>query len=240
MRISVSKILKKNLLNQQNQREKMKKPFILFILFFVQFYFGQKIVLYEGKEQTIFIDNINNSEFKNKRADFSFNEFDKQAYQYSLESIKKNNIFLNKFDAKDLPKRWIELFQYKGKFYTYYYCDFCGDYRLEFRKNMLLETTCEGPNIISINLLKKENSKTFTFERINELNDKRKVIIHIIDKEKGIAVFESEINGEVSYKLMLDVTKINQYPMIVNDCKSKQSEFRDFEEPDFKKLLNQN
>ena len=92
--------------------------------------------------QTIFIDNINNSEFKNKRADFSFNEFDKQAYQYSLESIKKNNIFLNKFDAKDLPKRWIELFQYKGKFYTYYYCDFCGDYRLEFRKNMLLETTC--------------------------------------------------------------------------------------------------
>ena len=131
----------------------MKKPFILFILFFVQFYFGQKIVLYEGKEQTIFIDNINNSEFKNKRADFSFNEFDKQAYQYSLESIKKNNIFLNKFDAKDLPKRWIELFQYKREFYTYYYCDFCGDYRLEFRKNMLLETTCEGPNIISINLL---------------------------------------------------------------------------------------
>ena len=218
----------------------MKKPFILFILFFVQFYFGQKIVLYEGKEQTIFIDNINNSEFKNKRADFSFNEFDKQAYQYSLESIKKNNIFLNKFDAKDLPKRWIELFQYKGEFYTYYYCDFCDDYRLEFRKNMLLETTCEGLNIISINLLKKENSKTFTFERITELNDKRKVIIHIIDKEKGIAVFESEINGEVSYKLMLDVTKINQYPMIVNDCKSKQSEFRDFEEPDFKKLLNQN
>ena len=218
----------------------MKKPFILFILFFFFFYFGQKIVLYEGKEQTIFIDNINNSEFKNKRADFSFNEFDKQAYQYSLESIKKNNIFLNKFEAKDLPKRWIELFQYKGKFYTYYYCDFCGDYRLEFRKNMLLETTCEGPNIISINLLKKENSKTFTFERITELNDKRKVIIHIIDKEKGIAVFESEINGEVSYKLMLDVTKINQYPMIVNDCKSKQSEFGDFEEPDFKKLLNQN
>ena len=87
---------------------------------------------------------------------------------------------------------------------------------------------------------RKENSKTFTFERITELNDKRKVIIHFIDKEKGIAVFESEINGEVSYKLMLDVTKINQYPMIVNDCKSKQSEFRDFEEPDFKKLLNQN
>ena len=217
----------------------MKKIFILFILFFVQFYFGQKIILYKGKEQTIFIDKINNSEFKKKRVDFSFGEFDKQTYRYSLENIKKQKITLNKFDSKNLPKKWIELFQYKGEFYTYYYCDFCGDYRLEFRKNMLLETTCEGPNIISVNLFRKENSKTFSFERTNELGGKSSVIIHIIDNEKGIAVFESKINDEILYKLMLDVSKINQYPMIVNDCKSKQREFNGFEEPDFKKLLNQ-
>lgn len=218
----------------------MKIFLTIISIFFVQIYFGQKKILFQENEYSIFIDYSKDSKFKKRRTKFTFDKYDRQTYRYSLENIKRNKINLNKIDVQDLPKKWIDLFQYKGEFYTYYYCDFCSIYQLEFRKNMLLETRCEGPNIIAVNSFKKENSNTFSFEKTDEFGLKQEVIIHIIDEEKGIAIFETKINNESSYQLMLDVTKIEKFPIIVNDCShSKHSEFKEFEEPDYQKLLNQ-
>ncbi len=67
----------------------------------------------------------------------------------------------------------------------------------------------------------------------------RKLTVHIIDKHKGIAIFEELIEDKAKqYYLMIDATKIRQLPIIVNYCETqKQMEF-DFDEPDYQKLLN--
>lgn len=217
------------------------KFFLIFILILsAQILCGQKKVLYKSKYQTIFIDDKANSNFKKIRSNFSFDDWDKKNFQNSLDSIKSNKITLNSFDVGNLPKKWIELFLYKGKYHTYYYCDFCGDYKLEFRKNMILETNCEGLSILPVSSFRKLNSKTFEFKTFYDVQEDSKTIIHLIDPKKGVAIFEKKIGKESSYQLMLDVLKINQFPMIVNDCPiSKQNEFEEFETPNFKELLLQ-
>lgn len=218
----------------------MKSLLIVPLIFLSPIIFGQKNVLYKSKYQTIFIDDEGNSKFKKEKSNFSFDDFDKTTFENSLKTIINNKIILKNFDIGSLPKKWIELFQYKGQFYTYYYCDFCGDYKLEFKKNMIVETNCEGPNVIAVSYFHKINSKTFELKTFNESNESTKTIIHIIDFKKGVAVFEKLIGKESSYQLMLDVSKINQFPMIINNCPiSKQSEFKEFETPNFKELLFQ-
>jgi len=216
----------------------MKKLSIIFILFFVQICFGQKKILFQEKEQTIFIDSSKNSDFFKRRKIYEFSrKFEDSLIIDTLKSFKKvNNV--RDFDLKNLPKKWLELFVYKGKYYTYYPCEFCGDVdNFEIENSVYFIYRCELLDIYKINSFSKEKN-IYTLKSSNKyINSTLK--IYIINEKKGVAVFERNVSGEISYKLMLDVTKINQYPMIVNDCKSKQSEFRDFEEPNFNKLLNQ-
>lgn len=89
---------------------------------------------------------------------------------------------------------------------------------------------------------KKVDEKTFSLSLTSIDRPKRKLTIHIIDKQKGIAIFEELYDDRGKYRgkqyyLMIDATKIKLLPIIVNYCQTqKQMEF-DFDEPDFKKLL---
>ena len=216
----------------------MKKSLILFILFFVQFYFGQKVVLYEGKEQTVFIDYSKDSEYLKRRKEYQFSRKDEDSLVIEdLNNFKKQNSFKN-IEIKNLPKKWVELFLFRGKYYTYYPCDFCGDVdNIEFENSMFFTYRCEYLEIYKIEK-SRQDKNNFSLEISNSEN-KGLLNIYMIDLENGIAVFETKIENEITYKLMLDVSKIDEFSLIVNDCKSKQKEFNGFEEPDFKKLLNQ-
>lgn len=96
----------------------------------------------------------------------------------------------------------------------------------------------EGPEPSRINEVRFVSPTELIIDRSNYWEGK-KVLIHFIDKAKGIAVF---IFGPTIYRkegyqlLMVDASKANLFSTIVNYSNTgKQDEF-EFDKIDFKKL----
>ena len=225
----------------------MEKPF-KFILAVVNLIFyntavGQKTIadttfLLKEPEHSIFINHSKTTKFYNHISDFKLDQFDKDSYEYSLQYLKDKGLRLTKINMKDVPKNWIILKYYKKKFYTYHPSDFYSHYKISITDTAFIDYAGEGPMANKITLYKKVDDQTFQFSLTGVERPKRKLIVHIIDKQNGIAIFE-ELNDDKDkqYYLMIDATKIRRLPIIVNYCRTqKQMEFN-FDKPDFKKLL---
>lgn len=66
----------------------------------------------------------------------------------------------------------------------------------------------------------------------------RTLVIHIIDRNNGIAVFEETNSGnDKKYYLMISADKIKSVPLIVNNCETQKQLELQFEEPDYIELL---
>ncbi len=195
---------------------------------------------YKGIYHSIFIDTDKNSKFYNQISDFSFSEFDKDSYNYSMEYFNENNILLTKTIIKDIPKEWICLKFYKGEFYSYKPSDFYTHYQASINDTTFIDHTGEGPVANKILSFSKTDSITFEFKLNGLYNKERDLVVHIIDEKNGIAVFEEKTTEQDSfYYLMISAEKVRNLPIIVNYCETqKQIEFH-FDEPDYKKLLTQ-
>lgn len=186
----------------------------------------------------IFIDTSKTSQFYDVISDFKFGEFDQASYDYSLDFLKSKNIKLTKTSIDDLPKKWIILKYYHGEYFTYKPSDSYTHFKIEITDSTFTEYTGEGPLANKVLSYSKVNDKTFSFSLTGVDNPNRDLTVHIINSQKGIAVFEERLkNKKSSYYLMIDAAKIRQLPIIVNYCETdKQVEF-DFEEPDYQKLI---
>jgi len=216
------------------------KRLILYFAFiiFVQFSFGQNDIEYKiynpieenskpflendtlfikkDLEYYIFIDTTRNPKYYEKLDNFKFDKYDLELYEGYLKSFRENNIKLTKHKLDNFPKKWRPLMWYNGEYYVYYPCDFCSNYRISITDTTLIEYWCEGPSVNKMSEYKKLNDNTFYFQLYELLSEKEiNFTIYLIDKEKGIAVFKDDING---YSLMIDVEKINNFPIIVNKC----------------------
>ncbi len=192
-----------------------------------------------GTAQSIFFENNPNSNFYDKINYWGFMMFDEQSYKYSLDFLKENQLTLTK-KAPVIPQtKWITLKQYKGSFYVYHPCDFISHYRISINDTSFIDWTGEGPVANSIITQKGIDDNTYEFQLTGIANKDRKLIIHIIDSKRGIAVFEEKNDkADVSYfYLMIASDKIRNVPLIVNNCTTyKQSELC-FDKPNYGGLL---
>ncbi len=196
------------------------------------------LFLLKNGDHTIFVDNSIKSKFYNHISDFEFDKFDKNSYAYSLAYLKDNNLKLTKNKIKDLPRKWIILKYYKNNFYTYHPSDFYSHFKVSISDSAFIDYGGEGPMANKILSYKKVDNKTFSFVLTGVERPKRNLTIHLIDNQKGIAIFEELFDEKDKlFYLMVDATKIRQLPIIVNYCKSqKQMEF-EFDIPNYNKLL---
>ena len=192
-----------------------------------------------GTAQSIFFDNNKNSNFYDKINYWGFLRFDNESYTYSIDFLKENNLTLNKKIPVISQTKWVTLEQYKGTFYAYHPCDFYTHYRISINDTTFIDWTGEGTVASKIIDQKKINNKTYDFKLTGVFKEDRNLIIHIIDSENGIAVFE-ETKGATNqsyYYLMIASGKIRNVPLIVNNCEiQKELELR-FDEPNYNKLL---
>jgi hypothetical protein len=195
--------------------------------------------LLKEPNHSIFIDNSKTSKFYDNIADFKFYKYEKDTYARSLQYLKDRDLKLTKTDIKDIPRKWIILKYYKNQFFTYHPSDFYAHFKISISDTALIEHSGEGPIANKIVSFKKINDHTFSLKLSRDDIPKRELAIHIVDKKNGIAIFEMLTDRQKKqYFLMIDARKIRQLPIIVNYCKTqKQAEF-DFDEPDYKKLLD--
>lgn len=184
------------------------------------------------------IDNPNNS-YYDRINNWDFSPTDDVSYQFSIDYLKENESPLIKKTPIIAQTKWLPIKQYQGKFYTYYPCDFYTYFKVSIDDNEFIDWTGEGPFASKIIEQNKIDNATFEFKLTGVTQKDKKLIIHIIDNEKGIAVFE-EINTDMNYYyLMVASDKIKSLPLIVNNCETnKQTELL-FDEPNFDELLKQ-
>ena len=192
----------------------------------------------DGEVQSIFIDNNKDSKFYDRISHFKFQHFDKDSYKYSTDYFKEQKLTLNKAKPVLPWTNWVTLKLYKGQFYAYHPCDFLFHFRQSVNDTTFVDWTGEGPVANKILEQKKIDSKTYEFKLTGIYEQDRKIIIHIIDFKKGIAVFEQITNGtDKRYYLMIAADKISSVPIIVNYCPTQKQTELQFDETDFKTLL---
>ncbi len=172
----------------------------------------------------VFIDTDKSSRFYDEISHFEFDADDdtyNQTYKYSLEYLKKNSITPKRQTIHGLPLKWIVLYQFKNKYYTYRPSDFINHFKVGITDTTYIEYLTEGPYASLMIDFEKIDNQTFRFYLTKPYGQHdRTLTIHIIDRKKGIAVFEENFhNRDKSFYLMIDADKIRHFPIIVNYCK---------------------
>lgn len=218
--------------------------YIITILALVSFgeLFGRDITtdtifLLKDANHSVFIEANRNSRFYNMIADFSFGQFDTATYDRSLDYLREKKMKLTKNNIHDIPRKWILLNYYKNKFYTYKPSDFYSHFKVMITDTAFIDFSGEGPCANKIISYKRIDRKTMSFSLASIEKPNRRLIIHIIDEQKGIAVFEEPDNKDNRYYLMISAEKMRQLPIIVNYSPEDKAMEMDFDEPDFSKLL---
>lgn len=188
-----------------------------------------------GTAQSIYFDNNPQSKFYNYLDSWDLRDIDQDSYNVSLKSLKATKQSSHKRTPVIPVTKWINLMQYKGKYYAYKPCDFMYLNKVSINESTYIDWSGEG-KVYKILDQKKGSKNAYQFE----LSGDRNIIIHIINTKRGIAIFEDKLKGEKPrYYLMISSDKIRSVPLIVNYCETnKQGELK-FEEPDFKDLLKQ-
>ncbi len=181
----------------------------------------------EGTAQSIFFDNNRNSHFYNDINGWSFQANDLESYTASINYLKEKNLKLNKKKPIIPYTKWITLKRYKGVFYAYHVCDYYHHYQASINDSTYIDWTGEGRDANQIVGQKKIDDQTYEYQLNGVVYHERKIHIHLIDKERGIALFEEvdpEFN-ENNFYYMIASEKIRSVPIIVNNCEtSKQFE----------------
>lgn len=181
----------------------------------------------------VFIDT--SMRHKTELTNFRFNNYDSATYFDQLTNLRP----LKKVSIHYFPKRWIALYQLKGKFYLYKPSDFGNHFRFELTDSTTIDYTMEGPEPSRLDKISFVYPSHVAIERTNYWEGNH-VDIKLVDKTKGIAVFtfgSTKHYKERKQVLMVDASKAYMFPTVVNYCPTdKQPEF-DFDAVDFKSLL---
>jgi hypothetical protein len=188
-----------------------------------------------GNYQAIFIDTAKSSLYYDYINTFKFDEIDSASYQPSVDCLKPFSYINN--DIFGLPKRWLSLNIYKGNYYLYSPSDYMNNYRAAITDSTYIGYNNQGPQAEKIKAITKTNEKTCRLELSACDQSAAELFIHIIDPQRGIAVFEFPYAPIADrFILMVDAAKAKEFPIIVNYGTVKFAEFK-FEQPNFDRLL---
>jgi hypothetical protein len=163
---------------------------------------------------------------------------DKDDWHY--DSLKSVTPTYQDEDAQYPYGSWVELKIYKSKYYAYYPCDLGNLRRFAISKDRfrVLGAETDDNRIITS---KRLSTGKFSFEIEDPYESKKRtVIFHIIDSKRGLAIVENVGEKQpYKYTLVVNTKELRQYPLIVNECSMKDSEFR-FMDPNYASLLKTN
>lgn len=186
-----------------------------------------------------FIDTNKNSEFYFRVSDFKITGFDVDTYKSSLAYLYSKKLFPGKLLLKDLPGEWVMLETYKGKIYVYSPADFYFHYKVKLTDSLWIDWTGEGPEATYIQKFDKLNASVYKFILRSQSYHNRELTIKYIDKEKGIAIFQSKYYNPYlkkmieRYQLMGEVRKMRNIPLLVNTCDHQKQDELEFDKIDY-------
>jgi hypothetical protein len=192
----------------------------------------------EPTSRLIYVEPNRNSLQYDKVSSFEFEGVEHDSYQYSIDFFEEKNIPLIK-NTPIIPKtKWVALFQLDGTYYTYQRCDFNSHSKVNITDTAFIEWTGEGPLAYQVVEQKKIDANTFSFKLSGIYVKNRELVVHIIDKNRGIAVFEESQDGSrKEYYLMIATDQLKEVGLLVHKCDQDQFVELDFDYLDYRQLL---
>jgi hypothetical protein len=182
-----------------------------------------KILKVDKTQKSVaFIDYNKNSIFHSKLLQYRGNLRDTNTYNQTYLKQKDFGTFNTPEIPKDVIKKWIQLFQYKGEFYVYLDCDF----------QIVYETTDSTFNSYSMDAtwpsLIKKCKKQDKLTRLITYNNDTITIIQI-DNQLIYRIIQKK---ECNYYTPTD--KINNFYIIVHHCTDLTEDIITFDKIDCK------
>ena len=147
---------------------------------------------------------------------------------------------VKKMNLKNFPSQWYPLYQYRKQWMLYNPCDgiFCDG--ILVTDTSMIEESPDAPFPNLIIEASWKNDSTFYLSTLDYNQDTIDFAIHFLPKFPGVAIWE-ELDSELAgYKMLrLDSRFAGNFSVIVNQCeKTKATEFREWEVPDWNLLLH--
>ncbi|MFD0763683.1 hypothetical protein ACFQZI_02375 [Mucilaginibacter lutimaris] len=172
---------------------------------------------------------------------FKYDHYDSINYKETYKIMKiKHPKPLRKYDLAGLPKQWVPLNLYKGKYYLYAPSD-GGNTRIKaITDSTIIYYDMDGPTVQALlNFKKLKANKYFLksppfYQFVRSSN----VTIYVIDPQNMITVWE-DASLPLAYRYTMYVAKehATNFDMVVNYCKTDKMPEYDFEKIDYKKLI---
>lgn len=158
-----------------------------------------------------------------------------EQYQKDIQAIWKfRRASVDSVNLGTLPRNWVPLHLYKGEYYVY---DPSNNVQLKISLNdstLILKGMERSLRLMNDVQLKGKDVYEVSVTDYKGVN--RSFKIHLIDRYRGIAVFE-DLFEKGSHKLMVTVDRADRFPLVTYySPKNMEPEFL-FDTPDFKKLL---
>lgn len=189
----------------------------------------------------VFIDTNKKSIFYTYVSDFNIAGFDIDTYRRSLSYLYSKKLYPKKQTLANIPREWVMLESYKGQIYVYSPADYYGHYKVKITDSLWIDWTGEGPEATYIQKFSRPTSSSYQFTLQSQMCPRQEILIRYIDEEKGIALFKiKQYNPdakkqEVYYRLMADVKKMRNIPLLVNTCDTQKQNELDFDIIDYAK-----
>lgn len=166
-----------------------------------------------------------------------------------LEKTDANSIYIESNKNAVLPSilrsvknedGYSSIQMYKGKYYLYVPCDWMWHNRIKIHKDSV-EINMGETDSFKIEKRKKKNKKQTIFYSLqNPSNFKANLSIRTINEKEGIVIIRfNYIENPEFYFLAVDNSKIDNYPIIVNECPYFKSKEFSFDELDLKEMFNE-
>jgi hypothetical protein len=189
----------------------------------------------------VYVEKNRKSRWYKNLLDFKMHYGDSDEYHDNLEELKRHFKSFKKYNLDGLPKEWLPLNQYKGKYYIYYPSEWGMTDREVLTDSTLVWWTIEGPEPMEITSAKQINANTWHIGARYFYDGKphpKNIIVHIINTTNQMAVWEyPDKSGLDRYELYIPRAYAAKFDMVVNYCdQGKMAEFM-FDNIDFKALL---
>lgn len=191
-------------------------------------------------DNMIYIEKNRDSKFYKNLLNFDLDDQDGKEYIENLHELNKATKHYSKFKLPPFFKQWISIYEYKDSFYSYYPADFGVTNRRMVTDSTICYSNMDGFFLEAIISVTRPDSRTWNFTVRAENGISRHIIIHIINPQTKLAVWEAlpdSISKNTRYHLYVPKEYADKYDMIVNYTTGDLPPEFEFDKTDFERLL---
>ncbi|QJD97248.1 hypothetical protein HH214_15910 [Mucilaginibacter robiniae] len=190
----------------------------------------------------VYIERNRQSEVYKRLLDFRPNDDERKYYQECCKKLRQiTNVPSQQFKLIGLPKEWLPLYRYHGKYYVYAPSEWGGLERKTITDSTMVYWFMDGPSPEPLLGARKLSSNTYYLKihTSGASNLPAKLTIHIIDAKNKIAVWEDQSASIANrYNLYVPRENARNFDMVVNYCKEQRTDEFEFDKVDYTALLN--